>query len=316
MNKFFINFEEILNKSYYTSRISITGYQEFLSILFLKTPSNFFFFYSSSVSRSSSRQGVYSSPSSSSISYYPRTSRYCVEKYSHRYRSHSSSYDDFDKFSKRKSRASSNSSSVVVVSSSSSPSSKFMDEGTAESVKLIREIKPDFNLSETSLFAELVKDKRKRELVLKNLADMEKKKQEMQKPKESNGENVVAPSSVVCVTDIIKEIPLPPPIPCSFSSFLSSTPISDLTPSPSIAKSVAADAPAENARKKDAAPARHSSISLKSAVANDQKSTNGQVLWKMSCSAGIVTIYDFTIYVTKSCNVFRGTSEVTTPTFF
>lgn len=95
-------------------------------------------------------------------------------------------------------------------------------------MKLIREIKPDLKVSDSSLFAELVKDKNKRELVLKNLAIMEKKKQDLdvsQCEDIANKQNMVtpAPSNGMCVTDIIKEIPLPPPIPSSFSSFLSST---------------------------------------------------------------------------------------------
>lgn len=180
------------------------------------------------------------SPSLSPVSRYSRNSRYSIDRYSYHYRSHSSSYSSsyerpYDKKSrKRKRRAgSSKSPSVVVVSSSPSPSysarRRREEEAKAESLKLIREIKPDFKVSETSLFAELVKDKDKRELVLKNLAVMEKKKNELNGGESFNASEdlgAVAPSSVVCVTDIIKEIPLPPQIPSSFSSFLSSTPIS------------------------------------------------------------------------------------------
>lgn len=187
------------------------------------------------MSRSSlTRQCYNSSPSSSSVSHYTRISHYGGERYINHYnRSHSSSYDNFEKFSRRRSRARSKSSSIVIVSSSSSPTYGHLDADTAESMKLIREIKPDFNVSETSLFAELVKDKNKRELVLKNLAVMEKKKLEIQKPENVEKEDgmpddstSVTLSSVMCVTDIIKEIPLPPPIPSSFSSFLSSAPLS------------------------------------------------------------------------------------------
>lgn len=93
-------------------------------------------------------------------------------------------------------------------------------------MKLIREIKPDLKVSDSSLFAELVKDKNKRELVLKNLAIMEKKKQDLdtsQCEDISNNQDLITPANGMCITDIIKEIPLPPPIPSSFSSFLSSS---------------------------------------------------------------------------------------------
>lgn len=66
---------------------------------------------------------------------------------------------------------------------------------------------------------------------------MEKKRSE--KNGESNAQqddmNTIAPSSVACINDIIKEIPLPPQIPSSFSSFLSAT---------SIAKPVSKGGPA------------------------------------------------------------------------
>ncbi|XP_065206551.1 cyclin-dependent kinase 12-like isoform X2 [Planococcus citri] len=205
--------------------------------------------YRSRYSRSSSRSSVskssvkrhrhLASPNLSPVSRYSRNSRYSIDRYSYHYRSHSSSYSSsyergYDKKTrKRKRRAdSSKSPSVVVVSSSPSPSyssrRRREEEAKAESMKLLREIKPDFKVSETSLFAELVKDKDKRELVLKNLAVMEKKKSEQNGNEAFNTSddfNTVAPSSVVCVNDIIKEIPLPPQIPSSFSSFLSSTPI-------------------------------------------------------------------------------------------
>lgn len=100
----------------------------------------------------------------------------------------------------------------------------------------MKEIEPNFKVSETSLFAELVKDKSKRELVLKNLAIKKQQQQETAETAEETAASAnaavkkeyygtVAPSSVVCVTDIIKEIPLPPQIPSSFSSFLSATPM-------------------------------------------------------------------------------------------
>lgn len=184
--------------------------------------------FSSSVSKSSpSRLNYSSSRSSSSASYYARSPRTSSDKYRYYRRSHSSSTDHLNENYKHKSRGSSKCSSVVIISSSS-PSYKNFDSDTTESIKLIREIKRDFKLSElseTSLFAELMKDKNKRELVLKNLATMEKKKQDLDTSQcgdLSNNQNLVVSSNGMCVTDIIKEIPLPPPIPSSFSSFLSS----------------------------------------------------------------------------------------------
>lgn len=177
------------------------------------------------------RRSRSSSRSYSSVRY--SRPRYGLERHRH-YRSPSSSYDEVDGICKRRSKASSrSSSSVVIVSLSNSPILEHTGTDIAESIKLIRELKPNLEISETSLFAELMKDKNKRELVLKNLA--EKKKNETQINVTSSSYIAASthqPASVVCVTDIIKEIPLPPQIPSSFSSFLSSISVGESSNEP------------------------------------------------------------------------------------
>lgn len=154
-------------------------------------------------------------------------SRYSFKRHRHN-RSPSSSYDEVDGIYKRRSKASSrSSSSVVIVSLSNSPLLEHTGTDITESIKLIRELKPNLEISETSLFAELVKDKNKRELVLKNLAGKKKNESEIVTSSSHVAASTHQPASVVCITDIIKEIPLPPQIPSSFSSFLSSISVSE-----------------------------------------------------------------------------------------